>query len=63
MKKIVVVVDSKSGESYKELFLGEKLKVQLIDEIQSTGSLRLEIINGDNLLAQFFEWTYWRKID
>ena len=53
MKKIVVVVDE-----HVELFEEEKLVATTIG-IPSEGQI-LEIYNGDKLLSQFSEWTYWR---
>jgi hypothetical protein len=60
MTKIVVVVDSKCGEFYKELFEGEKLVATTIGNLGPSECQTLEISEGDKLLAQFSEWTYWR---
>ena len=58
--KIVVVVDSKSGESYKEMFEGTKLVATTLGDINNQ---ILEVHDGDRLLSQFSEWTYWRYIE
>lgn len=61
LKKVVVVVDGKSAENYKEIFEGDNLNVTTLGITEGTYQ-RLEIKDDDVLLGEFAEWTYWRKI-
>jgi len=55
MEKVLVVVNFEN----KETFEGKNIEVKFSGD---TLNARMEIYDGDKLLAQFSEWKYWREL-